>query len=242
MGQMYREAAVSITITSTIDIIALILESHSSIPGLQILATNIAIGILEDEDLEIPNSFVVKSKQKVIQLLAKSPKEKVDWQETQTETLGMQAPSWTKDQKAPKCMQCSAGFTPIFRRHHCRACGHAKTKLTCGFLHISTDTKHWQKQYFVVYNDFVLRSFKDAEDSPVMTFMPLSGYTLSEACANTRRYVFKLFRVGQKDVYYFQAENQCDLVRWTSGLEMAIKGKVILCGDSSQNNTLEDSD
>ncbi|KAI0238102.1 FYVE, RhoGEF and PH domain-containing protein 4 [Lamellibrachia satsuma] len=224
MGQMYREAAVSITITSTIDIIALILESHSSIPGLQILATNIAIGILEDEDLEIPNSFVVKSKQKVIQLLAKSPKEKVDWQETQTETLGMQAPSWTKDQKAPKCMQCSAGFTPFFRRHHCRACGHvvcgnctshkvplpyndqqnrvcdtchkmilqgdsAKTKHICGFLHISTDTKRWQKQYFVVYNDFVLRSFKDAEDSSVVTSMPLSGNPVSEAHTMRRRYV-----------------------------------------------------
>ncbi|KAI0231891.1 FYVE, RhoGEF and PH domain-containing protein 1, partial [Lamellibrachia satsuma] len=37
--------------------------------------------ILEDEDLEMPNSFVVKGKQKVIQLLAKSPEEKVEWQE-----------------------------------------------------------------------------------------------------------------------------------------------------------------
>ena len=36
--------------------------------------------------------------------------------------------------------------------------------------------------------------------------------------------------------------NRVSVDRWTSGLEMAIKGKVILYGDSNQNNTLEDSD
>ena len=29
-----------------------------------------------------------------------------------------------------------------------------------------------------------------------------------------RRYVFKLIRFGQKEVHYFQAENQSDLVRY----------------------------
>ena len=36
--------------------------------------------------------------------------------------------------------------------------------------------------------------------------------------------------------------NRVSVDRWTSVLEMAIKGKAMLCGDSRQNNTLEDSD
>ncbi|KAI0229382.1 FYVE, RhoGEF and PH domain-containing protein 2 [Lamellibrachia satsuma] len=203
--------------------------------------------VLEDEDVEIPNSFYVKSKQKVVQLLASSPEEKVEWQESQTDALGMQAPIWIKDDKASSCMQCSAKFTTIFRRHHCRACGHvvcancsrhkmalpyddnrmnrvcdkcynllsqggsARTKLTCGFLHISTDTKHWQKQYFVIQNDFVLYAFKDAETS-----IPLSGYTVvmaTEADLMTRDNVLKLFCVAQNKTFYFQAEDRLDLRR-----------------------------
>ncbi|KAI0242937.1 FYVE, RhoGEF and PH domain-containing protein 2 [Lamellibrachia satsuma] len=209
--------------------------------------------VLEDEDVEIPNSFYVKSKQKVVQLLASSPEKKVEWQEaiknaiaeleqkqcscistlsSQTDALGMQAPIWIKDVKASNCMQCSARFTTISWRHHCRACGHvvcancsrhkvalpyddnrmnrvcdkcynvlsqggsARTKLTCGFLHISTDTKHWQRQYFVIQNDFVLYAFKDAEDPVVRTSIPLSGYTVvmtTEADLMTRDNMFKLF-------------------------------------------------
>ncbi|CAA9997517.1 unnamed protein product [Nesidiocoris tenuis] len=43
----------------------------------------------------------------------------VEWGERETEA----APSWVPDQAAPTCMSCTAPFTVVRRRHHCRNCG-----------------------------------------------------------------------------------------------------------------------
>lgn len=32
-------------------------------------------------------------------------------------------PKWVPDELAPQCMACSATFTVVRRRHHCRNCG-----------------------------------------------------------------------------------------------------------------------
>src|SRR2546428_8620544 len=32
-------------------------------------------------------------------------------------------PKWVPDELAPNCMACSANFTVVRRRHHCRNCG-----------------------------------------------------------------------------------------------------------------------
>jgi len=45
MGETYREAAVSITITSAIDIVTLLVATMSPTPGMQLLATYLAVGV-----------------------------------------------------------------------------------------------------------------------------------------------------------------------------------------------------
>ena len=62
------------------------------------------------------------------------------------------------------------------------------------FTHICTDTKRWQKQYFVVYNDFVLRSFKDAEvcfTSTCIHHLNMLTYTRVYQLSMASAYVYK---------------------------------------------------
>ncbi|KAK3102316.1 hypothetical protein FSP39_010422, partial [Pinctada imbricata] len=114
--------------------------------------------IVEGENMDIPNTFYVKSRQKIIQLLDETPSgESGHWCETIkgvikefrrrkksrvgdqpptqeslneiSETeLGTVAPRWIKDDEVTMCMSCGCHFTRIKRRHHCRACG----KVICG--------------------------------------------------------------------------------------------------------------
>ena len=43
-------------------------------------------------------------------------------------------------------------------------------------------------------------------------------------------------------IYKIIIVNRVSFDRWMAALEMAIKGKVMLCDGSNQNSTLEDSD
>ncbi|CAC5397164.1 FYVE, RhoGEF and PH domain-containing protein 1,FYVE, RhoGEF and PH domain-containing protein 4 [Mytilus coruscus] len=106
--------------------------------------------ILEGESIDIPNTFYVKSRQKIIQFLDENSNgEPSGWCETIRKTiekykrrqssksteiqrnskgmtdveLGKVAPKWIKDDEVTMCMKCTAKFTAIRRRHHCRACG-----------------------------------------------------------------------------------------------------------------------
>ncbi|CAG2184556.1 unnamed protein product [Mytilus edulis] len=106
--------------------------------------------ILEGESIDIPNTFYVKSRQKIIQFLDENSNgEPSGWCETirkaiekykrrqslkSTEIqrnskgmtdveLGKVAPKWIKDDEVTMCMKCTAKFTALRRRHHCRACG-----------------------------------------------------------------------------------------------------------------------
>lgn len=37
-------------------------------------------------------------------------------------------PKWVPDELAPQCMACSATFTVVRRRHHCRNCGKVRQR------------------------------------------------------------------------------------------------------------------
>lgn len=108
--------------------------------------------ILEGENIDIPNTFYVKSRQKIIQFLDENSNgENSGWCESiktvisdfrcrkqslrgaeltsekdfesNHEELGKVAPRWIKDDEVTMCMQCTANFTAFRRRHHCRSCG-----------------------------------------------------------------------------------------------------------------------
>ena len=107
--------------------------------------------ILEGESIDIPNTFYVKSRQKIIQFLDENANgEPSGWCETIKQTitqykrrksqkgdsrkahrnnemtdeeLGKVAPKWIKDDEVTMCMKCAVKFTALRRRHHCRACG-----------------------------------------------------------------------------------------------------------------------
>ncbi|XP_062584774.1 FYVE, RhoGEF and PH domain-containing protein 4-like isoform X2 [Saccostrea cucullata] len=112
--------------------------------------------ILEGENIDIPNTFYVKSRHKIIQFLDENPGEENSWCESiknvikeyrvrkpsvrltelppcnggeVTESdLGNVAPHWIKDDEVSMCQLCSKSFTALKRRHHCRACG----RVVCG--------------------------------------------------------------------------------------------------------------
>lgn len=44
-------------------------------------------------------------------------------------------PKWVPDELAPQCMACSATFTVVRRRHHCRNCGKVNLSETLSFNH-----------------------------------------------------------------------------------------------------------
>ncbi|XP_069100890.1 FYVE, RhoGEF and PH domain-containing protein 2-like isoform X4 [Argopecten irradians] len=107
--------------------------------------------ILEGENIDIPNTFYVKSRQKIIQFLDENTAgELMGWCESMKDTLkdyrhrrqslrghedhlrdsglpemeiGKLAPKWIKDDEVTMCMHCTNSFTAFRRRHHCRACG-----------------------------------------------------------------------------------------------------------------------
>lgn len=51
--------------------------------------------------------------------------------ETDSFKIGKEAPVWIQDSKVTMCQICTAEFTSLFRRHHCRACGKVICK-NCG--------------------------------------------------------------------------------------------------------------
>lgn len=104
--------------------------------------------VLEGNNLETANTFVIKSKQKSIEFCGSSLEYKDEWQRAlwcaiseytkkehsrntdqnlfnlfQEEELGKRAPTWVKDQEVTMCMLCTERFNTFKRRHHCRCCG-----------------------------------------------------------------------------------------------------------------------
>ena len=47
--------------------------------------------------------------------------------------LGKVPPVWVADKDAPLCSACSAKFTLVRRRHHCRACGRIFCAACCSY-------------------------------------------------------------------------------------------------------------
>ncbi|KAL8588484.1 hypothetical protein ACOMHN_022271 [Nucella lapillus] len=108
------------------------------------------------DNLAIPNTFLVHSKQKAIELLEEQPgaagntwleslKQVIEdlrskkWSfstvssptEHQETTPGKQAPRWIPDDAVTMCMLCEVVFNTFRRRHHCRACGKLICKNCC---------------------------------------------------------------------------------------------------------------
>ncbi|XP_065369430.1 zinc finger FYVE domain-containing protein 9 [Calliphora vicina] len=57
--------------------------------------------------------------------------EATGYSEDPNANLGKVPPIWVPDNMATGCMQCSAKFTMIKRRHHCRACGKVLCSVCC---------------------------------------------------------------------------------------------------------------
>ncbi|TMW45534.1 hypothetical protein DOY81_009386 [Sarcophaga bullata] len=57
--------------------------------------------------------------------------EATGYSEDPNANLGKVPPIWVPDNMAAGCMQCSAKFTMIKRRHHCRACGKVLCSVCC---------------------------------------------------------------------------------------------------------------
>ncbi|XP_056001416.1 FYVE, RhoGEF and PH domain-containing protein 4-like isoform X4 [Ostrea edulis] len=130
----------------------LLLGSHKLKAELKIDETE----ILEGENIDIPNTFYVKSRHKIIQFLDENPGEENSWCESiknvikefrirkpsmrradlppcnggevPESDIGNVAPHWIKDDEVSMCQLCSKSFTALKRRHHCRACG----RVVCG--------------------------------------------------------------------------------------------------------------
>ena len=52
--------------------------------------------------------------------------------------LGTRHPVWIPDDRVSMCMLCSAEFSLIFRRHHCRACGRVSDVITLSLPRLRT--------------------------------------------------------------------------------------------------------
>lgn len=98
-----------------------------------------------NEEDRYQHSFTVYSITRSFILCAKSDAERKEWvdtlqsaiedyisrqktmnvkiPETDSFKLGKEAPVWIQDSKVTMCQVCTAEFTALFRRHHCRGCG-----------------------------------------------------------------------------------------------------------------------
>lgn len=74
-------------------------------------------------------------------------------------------PTWVPDDLAPQCMSCSAAFTVVRRRHHCRNCGKVINS---------------KRQYYVVYDAI----FYICDDHAIMhVFLCVCRYSVENAVA-----------------------------------------------------------
>ncbi|XP_003370471.1 zinc finger FYVE domain-containing protein 9 [Trichinella spiralis] len=59
------------------------------------------------------------------------------------ERIGLVPPEWIPDEQWRICMSCSARFTLIKRRHHCRACGRV---LCCDCCHLRVKLQYLENK------------------------------------------------------------------------------------------------
>ncbi|XP_068170336.1 FYVE, RhoGEF and PH domain-containing protein 6-like isoform X2 [Antennarius striatus] len=77
-----------------------------------------------DEWLEAMSTAISDYTKKKISFLSGKAPEEVELQDGGDDApLGSKAPIWIPDPRTTMCMICTCEFTPIWRRHHCRACG-----------------------------------------------------------------------------------------------------------------------
>eukprot|EP01087_Luapelamoeba_hula_P021785 TRINITY_DN7677_c0_g1_i1.p1 TRINITY_DN7677_c0_g1~~TRINITY_DN7677_c0_g1_i1.p1 ORF type:complete len:650 (+),score=118.51 TRINITY_DN7677_c0_g1_i1:167-2116(+) len=96
-----------------------------------------------EDSSKAKNAFEVLSKEKSFLLWAETPEEKAVWvakleeaakARASTISLGDKpegeffAPKWQNDEESDNCPMCTAKFTTLKRKHHCRKCG----ALACG--------------------------------------------------------------------------------------------------------------
>ncbi|XP_057296896.1 FYVE, RhoGEF and PH domain-containing protein 4-like isoform X2 [Hydractinia symbiolongicarpus] len=106
---------------------------------------------IDEVDSTLPeNSFRIKSRQRILDLIAHSEEEKEEWvaairaavidlherrgstiermleedrKKNSTQSVGQTAPLWVKDEDVTMCMLCALKFGLVHRKHHCRGCG-----------------------------------------------------------------------------------------------------------------------
>ncbi|KNC31156.1 hypothetical protein FF38_13972 [Lucilia cuprina] len=78
-------------------------------------------------DLQTPSPVAERQENPITSDVA----EATGYSEDPNANLGKVPPIWVPDNMATGCMQCSAKFTMIKRRHHCRACGKVLCSVCC---------------------------------------------------------------------------------------------------------------
>ncbi|KAK6634723.1 hypothetical protein RUM43_012125 [Polyplax serrata] len=140
------------------------------------------------DDQLYPHSFTVHSVKRSFMLCAKNESDCKDWveklqgaieehikkQKTFTNVkiemnhafkLGKEAPVWVPDSKVTMCQICTAEFTALFRRHHCRGCGKVVCR-NCGSNQAPLQYTNFKAdrvcdQCF----DLLLKDYEDSENS-----------------------------------------------------------------------------
>nr|KAI8739629.1 FYVE; RhoGEF and PH domain-containing protein 5-like isoform X2 [Biomphalaria glabrata] len=120
-----------------------------------------SLEIKPGNNMHIPNTMMLRSKQKAVELLDENPSgelmgwkvkfedvianykqrkrfiKSIDVTDDSSETnmpescLGKTAPVWIPDDAATMCMLCQSTFNMVRRRHHCRSCGKLICKSCC---------------------------------------------------------------------------------------------------------------
>ncbi|XP_076447889.1 uncharacterized protein LOC143284778 isoform X2 [Babylonia areolata] len=148
--------------------------------------------VKQGDNLAIPNTFLVHSKQKAIELLEEQPagsgstwleslKQVIEdlrskkWSFTalnspteQESTPGKQAPRWIPDDAVTMCMICEMAFTTFRRRHHCRACGKLICKNCCKKAPLEYMNNRLERVCLECH-DAIVFSGKGAVQSPART-------------------------------------------------------------------------
>ncbi|XP_059150599.1 FYVE, RhoGEF and PH domain-containing protein 4-like [Physella acuta] len=120
-----------------------------------------SLEVMPGNNMNIPNTFMLRSKQKAVELLDENPGGEIFGWEMKIEEvitkyktrercikheevqkyspemsvpescLGTTAPVWIPDDAATMCMLCQITFNVVRRRHHCRSCGKLICKSCC---------------------------------------------------------------------------------------------------------------
>lgn len=111
-------------------------------------------------------------------------------------------PTWVPDELAPQCMSCSASFTVVRRRHHCRNCGKVRSlEFYQGLGTMSLNREFFLRRFSV---ESVVETLFLCQD---MVISSLSGCATGALCIASHHLLFQLLMTlecsGAKIICYY---------------------------------------